>query len=47
MCVEVCPRECIYDHVVPVELDAKLCVDCGVCELECPIEAVSPPPVTS
>jgi ferredoxin len=43
MCVEVCPHDCITDDTVPVLLDGECCVDCGVCEQECPLDAVSPP----
>ena len=41
-CIEVCPVDCIYsddeDRICYVEPDA--CIDCGVCEPECPWEAI-------
>jgi ferredoxin len=46
MCVEACPRDCIYDDVVPVRIDDQACVDCGVCEQECPLDAVAVPPAS-
>ena len=47
MCVEACPRECIYDDTVPVRIDAEACVDCGVCQQECPLDAVTAPPLSA
>ena len=47
-CVEVCPVDCIYQHTgddkaaFPNQLyiDPEECIDCGVCEPECPWEAI-------
>ena len=46
-CVEVCPVDCIYGYAgdasdVPNQLfiNPEECIDCGVCEPECPWEAI-------
>lgn len=47
-CVEVCPVDCIYEHTGESEngwpnqlyIDPEECIDCGVCEPECPWEAI-------
>ncbi len=47
-CVEVCPVDCIYQYDgddaknFPVQLyiDPEECINCGVCEPECPWEAI-------
>ena len=47
-CVEVCPVDCIYEYkgedrdAFPNQLyiDPEECIDCGVCEPECPWEAI-------
>ena len=47
-CVEVCPVDCIYEHTggdtesFPNQLyiDPEECIDCGVCEPECPWQAI-------
>ena len=47
-CVEVCPVDCIYEYTgsdretFPNQLyiDPAECIDCGVCEAECPWEAI-------
>ena len=46
-CVEVCPVDCIYEgekegfpdmlYIHPDE-----CIDCGVCQPECPVDAIFP-----
>ena len=47
-CVDVCPVDCI--HPLPdadefgennqLFIDPEECIDCGVCEPECPVEAI-------
>jgi ferredoxin len=39
-CVEVCPVDCFYvgDNMLVIHPDE--CIDCGVCEPECPVEAI-------
>lgn len=41
-CVEVCPVECFYEGKLMVVIDPYECIDCGVCEIECPIGAIKP-----
>lgn len=39
-CVEVCPVNCFYEGKNMVVINPDECIDCGVCEPECPIEAI-------
>ncbi|MEC9291842.1 MAG: ferredoxin FdxA [Pseudomonadota bacterium] len=39
-CVEVCPVDCFYEGENMLVIDPDECIDCGVCEPECPIEAI-------
>ncbi len=41
-CVEVCPVDCFFEGENMLVIDPNICIDCGVCELECPIEAILP-----
>jgi ferredoxin len=43
-CVEVCPVDCIHstDSSNQYFIDPDECIDCGVCEPECPPEAILP-----
>jgi ferredoxin len=41
-CVEVCPVDCFYEGENTVVINPDECIDCGVCEPECPIEAIVP-----
>ena len=51
-CVEVCPVDCIYEPdatILPEDEQLNMlyihpeeCIDCGVCEPECPIDAILP-----
>ena len=41
-CVEVCPVDCFYEGENFLVIDPEECIDCGVCEPECPIEAIKP-----
>ncbi len=47
-CVEVCPVDCIYEYTGSdgetfrnqLYIEPEECIDCGVCEPECPWEAI-------
>ena len=47
-CVDVCPVDCIHPTSVSDDfenqnqlfIDPIECIDCGVCEPECPVEAI-------
>ena len=39
-CVEVCPVNCFYEGENMLVINPDECIDCGVCEPECPIEAI-------
>ncbi len=39
-CVEVCPVDCFYEGENMLVIDPDVCIDCGVCEPECPPEAI-------
>jgi len=41
-CIEVCPVNCFYEGKNMVVINPDECIDCGVCEPECPIEAIKP-----
>src|SRR5260370_32290619 len=41
-CVEVCPVDCFYEGENMLVIHPDECIDCGVCEPECPVEAVIP-----
>ncbi|HUJ47627.1 MAG TPA: ferredoxin FdxA [Rhizomicrobium sp.] len=41
-CVEVCPVDCFYEGENMLVIDPDICIDCGVCEPECPPEAIKP-----
>ncbi len=41
-CVEVCPVDCFYEGKNMLVIDPEECIDCGVCEPECPVEAIHP-----
>jgi len=41
-CVEVCPVDCFYEGKNMIVINPDECIDCGVCEPECPIEAIKP-----
>lgn len=41
-CVEVCPVDCFYEGDNMLVINPDECIDCGVCEPECPIEAIEP-----
>ncbi len=41
-CVEVCPVDCFYEGANFLAINPDECIDCGVCEPECPAEAIVP-----
>ena len=49
-CVEVCPVDCIhptvdedgYADAEQLYIDPDVCIDCGLCVDECPVQAIFP-----
>ena len=41
-CVEVCPVDCFYEGENMLVIHPDECIDCGVCEPECPAFAIKP-----
>ena len=41
-CVEVCPVDCFYEGENMLVIHPDECIDCGVCEPECPPRAILP-----
>ena len=41
-CVEVCPVDCFYEGENMLVIHPDECIDCGVCEPECPVAAIVP-----
>ena len=41
-CVEVCPVDCFYEGENCLVIHPDECIDCGVCEPECPADAITP-----
>ena len=41
-CVSVCPVDCFYEGENMLVIHPDECIDCGVCEPECPVEAIKP-----
>ena len=39
-CVEVCPVDCFYEGEYMLVINPNECIDCGICVIECPIEAI-------
>ncbi len=39
-CVEVCPVDCFYEGPNFLAINPDECIDCALCEPECPIEAI-------
>lgn len=39
-CVEVCPVDCFYEGPNFLVIHPDECIDCGLCEPECPIDAI-------
>jgi len=41
-CVEVCPVDCFHEGPNFLVIDPDECIDCTLCEPECPINAIYP-----
>ena len=41
-CCEVCPVDAFYEGENMLVINPDECIDCGVCEPECPAEAIIP-----
>jgi ferredoxin len=39
-CVAVCPVECFHEGPNFLVINPAVCIDCGVCIPECPVEAI-------
>ncbi len=39
-CVSVCPVECFHEGPNFLVIDPEVCIDCGICVAECPVEAI-------
>lgn len=39
-CVEVCPVDCFYEGPNMLAINPDECIDCGLCEPECPVNAI-------
>ena len=39
-CVNVCPVDCFYEGENMLVIHPDECIDCGVCEPECPADAI-------
>tara|TARA_R110002110_G_scaffold348286_1_gene558477 strand:- start:236 stop:553 length:318 start_codon:yes stop_codon:yes gene_type:complete len=39
-CAEVCPVSCFHNTPNMLVIDPDVCIDCGLCIEECPVEAI-------
>ena len=39
-CVEVCPVDCFHEGPNMLVIDPDECIDCALCEPECPVDAI-------
>lgn len=39
-CTKVCPIDCFYDAGDQLVIDPNSCIDCGLCAIECPVQAI-------
>jgi ferredoxin len=39
-CVEVCPVDCFHEGPNFLTIDPEECIDCTLCEPECPVDAI-------
>jgi ferredoxin len=41
-CVTACPVDCFHEGPNFLVIDPAECIDCGICEPECPVQAIKP-----
>ena len=41
-CVVVCPVDCFHEGPNLLVIDPEACIDCALCESECPVDAIFP-----
>lgn len=39
-CVTICPVDCFYEGPNFLAINPSECIDCGMCEPECPVNAI-------
>ena len=39
-CVTVCPVDCFHEDAEMLVIDPEVCIDCGACIPECPVDAI-------
>jgi ferredoxin len=39
-CVDVCPVDCFHEGPNMLVIDPEVCIDCALCEPECPANAI-------
>lgn len=39
-CVSVCPVDCFHEDQEMLFIDPDVCIDCGACIPECPVQAI-------
>lgn len=39
-CVTVCPVDCFHEDTEMLVIDPEVCIDCGACIPECPVQAI-------
>lgn len=39
-CATVCPCECFHVGPKMLYINPEMCIDCGACVVECPVEAI-------
>ena len=39
-CVTVCPVDCFHEEAEMLLIDPEVCIDCGACIPECPVQAI-------
>lgn len=41
-CIDICPVNCFHEGENMLVIDPDVCIDCGLCVKDCPINAISP-----